>query len=64
MPMNILKETTMDKSRRRLLKVTIHDAAATESAFVRLMGKEASARYEFIKENSAVFVSKGGELDI
>jgi len=64
MPMNILKETTMDKSRRRLLKVTIHDAAATESAFVRLMGKEASARYDFIKENSAVFVSKGGELDI
>jgi DNA gyrase subunit B len=64
MPMNILKETTMDKSRRRLLKVTIHDAEATESAFVRLMGKEASARYDFIKENSAVFVSKGGELDI
>lgn len=64
MPMNILKETTMDKSRRRLLKVMIQDAEATESAFVRLMGKEASARYDFIKENSAVFVSKGGELDI
>ncbi|MBF0633543.1 MAG: type IIA DNA topoisomerase subunit B [Nitrospinae bacterium] len=64
MPMNILKETTMDKSRRRLLKVMIQDAAATELAFVRLMGKEASARYDFIKENSAVFVSKGGELDI
>lgn len=64
MPMNILKETTMDKSRRRLLKVKIEDAVATESAFVRLMGKEASARYDFIKENSAVFVSKGGELDI
>lgn len=64
MPMNILKETTMDKSRRRLLKVMIQDAVATESAFVRLMGKEASARYDFIKENSAVFVSKGGELDI
>ncbi|MBF0291867.1 MAG: type IIA DNA topoisomerase subunit B, partial [Nitrospinae bacterium] len=31
MPMNILKETTMDKSRRRLLKVMIQDAAATES---------------------------------
>lgn len=64
MPMSILKETTMDKSRRRLLKVMIQDAEATESAFVRLMGKEASARYEFIKENSAVFMSKGGELDI
>jgi DNA gyrase subunit B len=64
MPMNILKETTMDKTRRRLLKVTIQDAEATEATFVRLMGKEASARYEFIKENSAMFVSKGGELDI
>lgn len=64
MPMNILKETTMDKTRRRLLKVRIQDAEATESAFVRLMGKEASARYDFIKENSAVFMSKGGELDI
>lgn len=64
MPNQVLKETTMDPTKRILLKVTIEDAAATDAAFTRLMGKDASARYDFIKENSAAFVSAGGELDI
>ncbi|MBF0169473.1 MAG: type IIA DNA topoisomerase subunit B [Nitrospinae bacterium] len=64
MPMNILKETTMDRSRRRLLQVTVENALAADAAFSRLMGKDASARYEFLEQNSAAFVSSGGELDI
>ncbi len=64
MPTKILKETTMDPSKRVLLKVKVADAEATDLAFSRLMGKEASARYEFLKENSAAFVSSGGELDV
>ncbi|VAX19683.1 Topoisomerase IV subunit B [hydrothermal vent metagenome] len=63
MPASVLKETTMDVSKRVLLKVTIDDVEATDSAFTRLMGKDASARYDFLKENSAAFVSSGGELD-
>lgn len=64
MPASILKETTMSPSGRRLLMVTIDDAAATDDAVSRLMGRDASARYEFLKENSAAFVRSGGELDV
>ncbi|MBI4664884.1 MAG: DNA gyrase subunit B [Nitrospinae bacterium] len=64
MPMQILKETTMDPNRRKLLKVSIQDAETVEDTVTRLMGKDASARYDFIKENSAAFVNAGGELDI
>jgi len=59
-----LKKTTMNPASRTLLKVTLHDAAAADRAFSRLMGKEASARYEFIKERTEAFVSAGGELDL
>ncbi len=64
MPMNVLKETTMDRSQRRLLQVKVDNAMMADNAFSRLMGKDASARYEFIERNSAAFVSSGGELDI
>jgi DNA gyrase subunit B len=64
MPMSALKETTMDRSQRRLLRVTVDNALAADAAFSQLMGKDPSARYEFLKENSAAFVSSGGELDI
>ncbi len=64
MPARTLKETTMDPASRLLLKVTVKDHAATDNAFSRLMGKEASARYEFIKENSEAFISGGGNLDV
>ncbi|MEE8483547.1 MAG: DNA topoisomerase IV subunit B, partial [Nitrospinota bacterium] len=52
MPVNILKETTMDKSKRRLLRVELVNEKETESAFKDLMGKDASARFRFITENS------------
>lgn len=59
MPAGILKETTMDRAQRAILKITISDAKVTDMAFSRLMGKDASARYEFIKEHSEAFVQEG-----
>ncbi|MDH4183452.1 MAG: DNA gyrase subunit B [Nitrospinota bacterium] len=64
MPNDTLKKTTMDPFSRTLLRITMQDAKATETSFVRLMGKDASARYEFIKENTEAFVNSGGELDL
>jgi DNA gyrase/topoisomerase IV subunit B len=64
MPMSILKETTMDPTRRKLLRITAHDAATANDTLVRLMGKDPASRYTFIKDQSAIFVSKGGELDV
>ncbi|MDH5509875.1 MAG: type IIA DNA topoisomerase subunit B [Nitrospinota bacterium] len=64
MPNATLKVTTMDPASRTLLRITRRDIDATNLAFTRLMGKDASARYEFIKENSEAFVRSGGELDL
>jgi topoisomerase-4 subunit B len=49
-----LKETTMDPSKRTLLKVTLADAdiKATARSVERLMGNKAEARFEFIQENA------------
>jgi topoisomerase-4 subunit B len=49
-----LKETTMDPSKRTLLKVTLADAdiKATASSVERLMGNKAEARFDFIQENA------------
>jgi topoisomerase-4 subunit B len=71
MPARQLKETTMDKAKRTLLRVTLTDAKAAaeaaktqrkeaESLVERLMGRKPELRYAFIQEN-AKFVS---ELDI
>ena len=45
-----LKATTLDPAKRRLLQVTIPDAErmATERTITDLMGKDASARFDFI----------------
>ena len=64
MPNATLKVTTMDPASRTLLRISRKDVEATDLAFTRLMGKDASARYEFIKENSEAFVNAGGELDL
>ena len=64
MPTSILKETTMDPAHRKLLRVKVSDVKNAEDTLSRLMGKDASARYDFIKERSSAFVTKGGELDI
>jgi topoisomerase-4 subunit B len=49
-----LKETTMDPSKRTLLRVMLADAdiKATASSVERLMGNKAEARFEFIQENA------------
>ncbi len=71
MPAAQLKETTMDMSKRTLIRVTLPDAEKSLDAFKkaeggtaqlidRLMGKNPEARFEFIQEN-ATFVQ---DIDI
>jgi len=55
-----LKETTLDPKRRTMLRVTIDDAAATDSMIQTLMGKEVAPRFQLIMER-AVGVS---DLDV
>ena len=59
MPVSVLKETTMDKRKRTLLRVELNDEEETEAVFRDLMGRDSSARFRFIQENSA-----GLELDV
>ena len=55
MPMNVLKETTMDVTKRKLMRVVLVDERETEEAFRDLMGKDSGARFKFIQENAAGF---------
>ncbi|MDD9899670.1 MAG: DNA topoisomerase IV subunit B [Alphaproteobacteria bacterium] len=62
MPASQLKETTMDMSKRSLLRIVLPEAEAEAGAVVkggatadlinRLMGKNPEARFEFIQENA------------
>jgi topoisomerase-4 subunit B len=55
MPMQQLKETTMDQSKRNLLKVVVEndERADTSDSVERLMGNKPEARFNFIQENAA-----------
>ena len=55
-----LKETTLDPRKRTMLRVTIDDAAATDTMIQTLMGKEVAPRFQLIMER-AVGVS---DLDV
>ncbi|MDR0740768.1 MAG: DNA topoisomerase (ATP-hydrolyzing) subunit B [Puniceicoccales bacterium] len=47
-----LFETTMDPTTRKLLKVSIEDAAAADSIFSMLMGEDVAIRRAFIEDNA------------
>lgn len=47
-----LKETTMDKDTRNLLRVTVDDAVMADEMFSLLMGEKAQPRKEFIEKNA------------
>ena len=54
MPMRDLKDTTMDPSKRSLLRVTVlhEDQMGTSDAVERLMGNKPEARFAFIQERA------------
>src|SRR5690606_19555803 len=57
-----LKDTTLDPAKRRLLRVTVPDEVRRETDDVigKLMGKDASLRFNFIMENA----NEVEELDV
>lgn len=56
----VLWDTTLNPKTRRLLRVEISDALATDRVINELMGKDASARFRFIMERA----EEADELDV
>lgn len=62
MDAKVLAATTLDPRQRTLLQVQIDSVLEADKTFVELLGKEASSRYKFIMESSAMAVTE--ELDV
>ena len=52
MTANELKETTLDRQRRRALRVTVEHELETDRTLSELMGKDPAARFSFIMEHA------------
>lgn len=57
-----LKATTLDRNKRRIMRVTIDGELETDRILNDLMGKDASARFRFIMERAAQ--AEAEELDV
>jgi DNA gyrase subunit B len=57
-----LRETTLDKMRRRALRVTVDGELEADRVFSELMGKDPSARFQFIMEQAPR--AEAVELDV
>jgi len=57
-----LRETTLDKTRRRALRVMIDGELEADRVFSELMGKDPAARYQFIMEKAPA--ADAVELDV
>ncbi|MEZ4249396.1 MAG: DNA topoisomerase IV subunit B [Polyangiales bacterium] len=62
MPAEDLKSTTLDRRRRRALRVVIDDELGTDATMNDLMGKDAAPRYQFIMERAGT--AAVDELDL
>jgi DNA gyrase subunit B len=47
-----LWETTMDPTKRTLLRVRVEDSASADKTFSKLMGEDVKDRFEFIRDNT------------